>query len=171
MAMISKTRLKRPLALVAAASATATAALLLGGCSVEWMNLQPARELAEQAKPPGEVYAGWRVYQDKCAQCHGAEPLGTSRAPNLVIRLRDIGPQRFASLVLTRYDFSLPGMPPRSDAPIPDALIDEVVARKAGDIAMPAWQGEPRVNAHIMDLYAYLSARAQGTQGPGRPAP
>ena len=62
-------------------------------------------------------------------------------------------------------------MPPRSDAPIPDALIDEVVARKAGDIAMPAWQGEPRVNAHIMDLYAYLSARAQGTQGPGRPAP
>ncbi len=171
MAMIPKTRLKRPLALVAAASATAIAALLLGGCSVEWMNLQPARELAEQAKPPGEVYAGWRDYQDKCAQCHGAEPLGTSRAPNLVIRLRDIGPQRFASLVLTRYDFSLPGMPPRSDAPIPDALIDEVVARKAGDIAMPAWQGEPRVNAHIMDLYAYLSARAQGTQGPGRPAP
>ncbi len=169
MAMILKTRLKRPLALVAAA--TATAALLLGGCSVEWMNLQPARELAEQAKPPGEVYAGWRVYQDKCAQCHGAEPLGTSRAPNLVIRLRDIGPQRFASLVLTRYDFSLPGLSPRGDAPVPDALIEEVVARKAGDIAMPAWQGEPRVNAHIMDLYAYLSARAQGTQGPGRPTP
>jgi hypothetical protein len=26
------------------------------------------------------------------------------------------------------------------------------------------------VNAHIVDLYAYVSARAQGTQGPGRPA-
>lgn len=154
-----------------ALAALATSAVLLGGCSVEWMNLQPARTLAEQARPPGEAYAGWRVYQDKCAQCHGAEPLGTARAPNLVIRLQDVGPQRFASLVLTRYDFSLPGMPPRGDAPLPDALIDEVVARKAGDIAMPAWQGEPRVNAHIMDLYAYLSARAQGTLGAGRPAP
>ncbi|MDD3936131.1 hypothetical protein [Rhodoferax sp.] len=30
---------------------------------------------------------------------------------------------------------------------------------------------EPRVNAHIMDLYAYLWARAEGTQGPQRPAP
>jgi hypothetical protein len=25
------------------------------------------------------------------------------------------------------------------------------------------------VSAHIVDLYAYLSARAEGTQGPGRP--
>jgi hypothetical protein len=38
-------------------------------------------------------------------------------------------------------------------------------------LTMPAWQGEPRVTAHIVDLYAYLSARAQGTQGPDRPAP
>jgi hypothetical protein len=29
--------------------------------------------------------------------------------------------------------------------------------------------GVPPVNAHIVDLYAYLSARARGTQGPGRP--
>jgi hypothetical protein len=35
----------------------------------------------------------------------------------------------------------------------------------------PALQGKPRVNAHIVDLYAYLAARAEGLQGPGRPAP
>ena len=67
MAKILKSRLTQPLPLTLAVSA----ALLLGGCSVEWMNLQPAREVVEQAKPPGEVYAGWRVYQDKCAACHG----------------------------------------------------------------------------------------------------
>ena len=43
--------------------------------------------------------------------------------------------------------------------------------RQEGALIMPEWQGEPRVNAHIMDLYAYLSARAQGTQGPERPMP
>jgi len=37
-------------------------------------------------------------------------------------------------------------------------------------LTMPAWQGEPRVNAQIVDLHAYVSARAQGTQGLDRPA-
>lgn len=36
---------------------------------------------------------------------------------------------------------------------------------------MPAWDGKPIVTTHIVDLHAYLSARAQGTQGPGRPLP
>jgi hypothetical protein len=34
---------------------------------------------------------------------------------------------------------------------------------------MPTWQGEPAVNAHILDLYTYLSARAEGRIGNGRP--
>ena len=34
---------------------------------------------------------------------------------------------------------------------------------------MPAWQGEPAVNAHILDLYSYLSARADGRLPTGRP--
>ncbi len=50
-----------------------------------------------------------------------------------------------------------------------EALIDEIMKRRDGALAMPAWQGEPRVSAHIADLYAYLSARADGTQGPGQP--
>jgi len=46
-----------------------------------------------------------------------------------------------------------------------------IMQRKEAPLSMPEWQGEPRVNAHIVDLYAYLSARAEGTQGPDRPAP
>ena len=42
--------------------------------------------------------------------------------------------------------------------------------RREAALTMPAWEGEPRVNAHIVDLYTYLSPRAEGTQGPGRPA-
>ena len=43
--------------------------------------------------------------------------------------------------------------------------------RKEAPIAMPAWEGNPAVSAHIADLYAYLSARAEGLQGKGRPLP
>jgi hypothetical protein len=48
-------------------------------------------------------------------------------------------------------------------------LVEQVMQRKTAVLTMPAWQGEPSVQAHIMDLYAYLSARADGRQGPGRP--
>ena len=36
---------------------------------------------------------------------------------------------------------------------------------------MPAWQGEPKVDAHIVDLYAYLAARAEGFAAYGAFAP
>jgi len=140
-------------------------ALLLGACAVELQNTQPAKELAAQrAKPPGSVYAGWRVFQDKCARCHGPAATGTADAPDLLPRVREMGAHRFVGLVLQRYDWNLPAGQ-RSG----EALIEEVVQRKDGALTMPAWQGEPLVSAHIADLYAYLSARAQGSQGPGRP--
>ena len=56
-------------------------------------------------------------------------------------------------------------------SPAKTAQVEEIVQRREAQITMPAWQGEPMVSAHIMDLYAYLSARAQGTQGPERPQP
>ena len=82
-----------------------------------------------------------------------------------------MGSRRFVGLVLKRYDWGLPASQTGSEGAAREALIEEVVQRKAGSLAMPAWQGEPRVNAHIADLFAYLSARALGTQGPGRPPP
>ena len=140
-------------------------ALGLAGCSgVALQNTQAAEELARQAKTPGSVYTGWRVFQDRCAGCHGTAATGVAGvAPDLLPRVRTMSSRRFVSLVLTRYDWGLP--------PVQESLVDEVVQGNKGAITMPAWQGEPRVNAHIADLYAYLSARAEGGLGTGRPVP
>lgn len=147
------------------------ATLALSGCAVEVQNRQPALELAQAAKPPGSVYTGWRVFQDRCAGCHGPAATGNAGAPDLLPRVRDMPSRRFVSLVLDRYDWSLAPAQASRDSAVREPLVEDIVQRKQGLLTMPAWQGEPRVSAHIVDLYAYLSARAQGTQGAGRPAP
>lgn len=144
---------------------------LLGGCALEFENTKAAEALEQRAQPPGSVYTGWRVFQDRCAGCHGAPATGTVAAPDLLPIVRNMGPRQFVGLVLMRYDWSLPVALAGADSIARETLIEGVLQRKAGALTMPAWQGEPRVNAHIMDLYAYLSARGGGTQGPGRPAP
>ena len=74
-------------------------------------------------------------------------------------------------LVLQRYDWGLPAEQAKAQTPAREALIEDILQRKEAPIAMPAWGDEPRVSAHILDVYAYLSARSEGTQGVGRPAP
>lgn len=146
--------------------------LLLTGCAVEIENRQAAQELSQQTKPPGSVYIGWRVFQDRCAACHGPAATGTAGAPDLLPRVRDMGSHQFVNLVLSRYDWSLPTGQISRDPAQREALIQDILQRKETYmLTMPAWQGEPRVSAHIADLYAYLSARAHDTQGPGRPIP
>lgn len=158
--------------LVGAVSGAALCAWLLAACTgVEVQNVQPAREMAEQARPSGSVYTGWRVFQDKCARCHGAAATGSTQAPDLLPRVREMGSRRFVAVVLRRYDMSLPAAQAAGEGAAREALIEGILQRREGALAMPAWEGEPRVNAHIADLYAYLSARAEGAQGPGRPSP
>jgi hypothetical protein len=82
-----------------------------------------------------------------------------------------MGSRKFVGLVLQRYDWTRPASQPRDDSAALDALVERILQRQEGALVMPAWEGEPRVTAHIADLYAYLSARAEGTQGSGRPAP
>lgn len=153
-------------------AALALATLVLGGCALEVQNAQPARELARAGEAPGSAYTGWRVYQAKCARCHGTGASGGPGAPDLLARVRTLGPRAFVSRVLTRYAWEVrkPASAGRDEAAL-QALVDDVMQRRQGALTMPAWQAEPSVNAHIMDLYAYLSARAQGTLGEGRPAP
>ena len=150
--------------------AALVSALLLGGCAVELENRQAAEEVARLSQPPGSVYTGWRVFQDRCAGCHGQPATGTVAAPDLLPIVGAMGPRRFVGLVLMRYDWNFPVEQTR-DSAARDKLVEGVMQRQQGALSMPAWQGEPRVNAHIMDLYAYLSARAEGRQGPGRPTP
>lgn len=150
-------------------------ALMMVGCAgqvgVELANRQAAQEVARLSRPPGSVYTGWRVFQDRCASCHGADATGTGIGPDLLPLVQQMGARRFVGLVLKRYDWNLAPAEAGSESAALDALIEEILQRKGPGLMMPAWEGEPSVNAHIVDLYAYLSARAEGTQGKGRPLP
>ncbi|MBT9493089.1 MAG: c-type cytochrome [Paucibacter sp.] len=136
----------------------AAALLPTASFGIEILNQQGAKEIAENAKLPGSVPTGWRVFQQRCAGCHGPAAEGTAKAPDLLPRVRVMGAERFSNLVLKRYDWSASPVTASGAAPASQAV-------------MPTWQGDPLVNSHIVDLYAYLNARAQGTQGPGQPAP
>jgi mono/diheme cytochrome c family protein len=150
--------------------ASALLAAALTGCAVEWQNPQPARQLAREQQAPGSTYLGWRVYQDRCASCHGTDARGSANAPSLLTRLQTLGPRQFVSLVLYRYDNSLQGQPATArDAR--EAQVDSLMTRQSQPLAMPAWQDEPRVNAHVLDLYAYLSARSDGRIDAGKRGP
>ncbi len=144
-------------------------ALLLAACSPDVRDPRPDRELAGPAQPQGSVYAGWRVFQDRCAGCHGAAAGGTATAPDLLPRMRQTSPREFVGIVLMRYEWGFAAAPAGTDGAVREGLIDDVVQRRQGLLEMPAWEGEPAVAAHVMDLYAYLAARAEGSQGPGRP--
>ena len=53
-----------------------------------------------------------------------------------------------------------------------DALLELVMKRERqerGQPLMPAWDGDPDVIPHVLDIYAYLNARAYGDLGPGKP--
>ncbi|MDO9238137.1 MAG: c-type cytochrome [Aquabacterium sp.] len=152
------------------ALAGALLSLLLAGCAVEWQNREAQQEMAALSKPPGSVYTGWRVFQDKCAACHTPNATGGSQAPNLLLAVREMGPNQFVSVVLKRYDWGMPNARTGAQLAPTSPLVEAMVQRQDGALTMPAWEGEPRVSAHIVDLYAYLLARAEGTQGPGRPA-
>jgi hypothetical protein len=80
-----------------------------------------------------------------------------------------MGPRRFIEFVLLRYEWNLPPTPAGSAART--AQVDDVLQRRAPTVLMPDFGADPRVTAHIADLYSYVSARAEGIQGPGRPAP
>lgn len=156
----------------AAALRLLTLGVLLAGCTgVQVQNRQPAQELAQKSRPPGSVYTGWRVFQDRCAACHGPEATGSGQAPDLLERVRTMGARQFVSRVLNRYDWGLATSAAGGESAAREALVEEIMQRRQGALSMPAWRGEPGVQAHIADLYAYLSARAEGAQGPGRPAP
>lgn len=145
---------------------------LLSACAqppvVELTNTAAARQLASQAAPPaGSLLAGWRVFQQRCAGCHGALADGAEGGANLLLRLQGVGAQRFVDLVLRRYDENT--LPVARAGAAREALVDDIVEGRAGGLQMPAWQGDPVTQAHVMDLYRYLSARAAGQIDGGRP--
>jgi mono/diheme cytochrome c family protein len=162
----------------AALRAALCAGLLFGSMGVAWAQ--------QVAKPmPGEfvvidgradrgTYAGWKLFHAHCDGCHGVGGVGSSVAPNLVDRIGNYTPRGFATKVLTSYrivPMSPDGTPPATDAER-DALLEEVMKRERtdrGQPLMPAWDDDAEVAPHVLDIYAYLNARAAGVLGPGKP--
>ena len=54
-----------------------------------------------------------------------------------------------------------------------EAMIEEVMRQERGargQIVMPAWEADPTVKPHVLDLFAYFSARADGKLGRASPS-
>lgn len=122
------------------------------------------------------TYSGWKLFHTHCVGCHGVGGTGTGTgiAPNLVEKIGNYTPRGFAIKVLTSYrivPMSPDGRPP-DDADDREALLELVMKRERserGQPLMPAWSDADDVAPHVLDIYAYLNARAEGGLGLGKP--
>jgi mono/diheme cytochrome c family protein len=139
-----------------------------------------AGEDTTQAKKPyrivnGKVdqstYLGWRAYHSACHTCHGVDATGTSVAPSLVESMKKLSAHDFTVKVLTSYRIVLGSGATSGDdqTSVREAMVEEVLRRERGELVMPAWEHDSGVRPHLLDLYAYLKARADGALGPGEP--
>ena len=114
-----------------------------------------ATAAAEEAKPytvecadgvckvDKNTFVGWRTYHGFCHTCHAQDAVGSTFAPSLLERLKEIDKARFISSLENGY---------------------------TGQVGvMPAWKNNPNVSKRYDALYAYLRARSDGVLLPGRP--
>jgi len=90
-----------------------------------------------------KTYVGWRTYHAECHVCHAQDAVGSTFAPSLVDRMKEIDKERFMESVANGYTGQMG--------------------------VMPGWKDNPNVNKRFEDLYAYLMARSDGVLLPGRP--
>jgi mono/diheme cytochrome c family protein len=89
------------------------------------------------------TFVGWRFYHAFCHVCHAQDAVGSTFAPSLVERMKEIDKARFVDVVENGY---------------------------TGQIGvMPGWKDNPNISKRYDELYAYLMARSDGELAPGRP--
>ena len=119
------------------------------------------------------TYSGWKLFHTACYVCHGVGGGGTGVAPNLVERIGNYTPRGFAAKVLSSYRIvPMPDGAPADREAEREALLELLMKRERqlkGQPLMPAWEADDEVMPHVLDLYAYLNARAAGALGPGKP--
>ena len=117
------------------------------------------------------TFIGWRVFHSACHGCHGEDATGTSVAPNLVERITDMKAKDFVATVLERYRITMSSGEMRGDdsTALRQAYVDLILKHERGELIMPTWRKDPNVKPHVMDIYGYLRARADGALGTGRP--
>jgi mxaJ protein len=91
------------------------------------------------------TYTGWLRYAAFCQTCHGTGGVGSAIAPDLTQAMKSLNKSQFETIVSCGLKGNL------------------------GTGVMPAWGTNPNIRPYIENLWAYLSARADGALGPGRP--
>ena len=98
-----------------------------------------------------DVMTGYEKFGSHCSQCHGQNAEGSTFAPSLVQRLKDMNQGRFTAAVaggVTRMDST------------------------TGQYSvMPAWSENDDVMSHLQQIWAFLRARSDGELPAGRPEP
>ena len=84
---------------------------------------------------------GFRAFS-QCQVCHGLDANGSSFAPSLVEKLKEIDRARFDEVVTNGFKGQIGVMPP--------------------------WKENPNVMKKLDNLYVYLKARSDGAIPPGR---
>jgi mono/diheme cytochrome c family protein len=97
------------------------------------------------------AYDGFKQFQLNCARCHGDFGVGTTFAPALIVSVSDTG----------RFKTGERGT---------KELFIATVCGGRPDKGMPSWCALGLEMDKIQAIYAYLSGRASGAIGAGRPA-
>jgi len=102
----------------------------------------------EDGKVDKATYNGYRRFHGTCHACHGQDAMGSSFAPALTERLKEISYAQFKESV--------------SNGRI-------VESASGGTNAMPAFAENPDIMKYLDDIYMFLKARSDGVLKPGRP--
>ena len=89
------------------------------------------------------TYVGWRTFHAICHTCHAQDAVGSTFAPDLLARMRQIGKAEFMKAMNEGYTGQMGVMPP--------------------------WKQDPNVNKYFEELWSFLKARSDGVLLPGRP--
>lgn len=126
--------------------------LLVALATLLTFNTSIAGEVPQFTIKEGKVdkgtYNGYRRFHGTCHACHGQDAMGSSFAPSLAESLKTMDYEAFVKTVSEGRQTT-----------------DSSGAVKA----MPPFANDPNVMKHLDDIYRYLSARAVGGLGTGRP--
>ena len=96
----------------------------------------------------------------------------SANALNLLARMAVMSSTQFVGNILNRYKLVMTEgeLGPRGGG-LREAWRAKVLLRQEGESTMPEWAGDTAVKPHVLDLYAYLRARADGALPAWPPTP
>jgi mono/diheme cytochrome c family protein len=89
------------------------------------------------------TYVGWRTFHGICHTCHAQDAVGSTFAPDLLVRMGQIDKAEFMKALAEGFKGQVGVMPP--------------------------WSQDPNVSKYFEELWSYLKARSDGVLLPGRP--